>query len=90
MRWAIKTPIWLLSLWILLAFSSGFCISRALPYLGEPMAKQEALEFADWCIGQHQHYINRPDLCNDWTGTPERNKELVEKYKGIIALIESK
>lgn len=51
---------------------------------------REAVEFLEYAIECHQYYADRPEECNQWTDTPERNKELVEIYSGIINLIEEK
>lgn len=36
----------------------------------------------------HQIYVDKPHYCNESTGTPERNKCLVESYGKLIKLVE--
>ena len=56
---------------------------------GANISAQEALTQLRKMRYIHQDYVDRPEFCNNWTGSVESHKKYIKIYNDIIDLIES-
>lgn len=78
----------LASMWV--GYAIHACIEQDQPTLGpisDPMSTDEALEFLEYCIYNHNYYADHPELCNATSGNVSFNQEILANYRGVMSLL---
>jgi len=47
----------------------------------------DVISFLEYCKQSHDYFVKRRGLCNEYTGTPEFNKEISKRYKECIEMV---